>query len=137
MKFRHLCSVLPILGLLVSPATADIKLPASAKQLKTDEIRQMLSGKKTKWKNADNISGTAEYSVDVKTSKGTLINGEGKTVNWDSKVAVKKDQYCFAVRVGDSKKRFPQACFLVFAEGNALYEVDPKTKKVQSINTVQ
>jgi alkylated DNA nucleotide flippase Atl1 len=137
MKIRHLYPILPLLASLAIPAVAEIKLPSTAKQLKTDEIRQMLSGKKTTWKNVDNVSGTAEYSADVKTSKGTLINGEGKTVNWDSKVALKKDQYCFSVRVGDSKKRFPQACYLVFADGKSLYEVDPKTKKVQSINTVQ
>jgi hypothetical protein len=97
----------------------------------------MLSGKKTTWKNADNITGTATYSADLKTSNGTLLNGEGKTVKWDGKVAIKQDQYCFAVRVGQSKKRFSQECYLIFADGKALYEVNPKTKKVQSVNTVE
>jgi hypothetical protein len=129
--------LLPLLATLSTPAIAEVTIPASAKQLKTTEIREMLSGKKTTWKNAENITGTAEYSADLKTSNGTLVNSEGKTVKWDSKVAIKKDQYCFAVRVGESKKRFPQECYLIFADGKALYEVNPKTRKVQSVNTVQ
>jgi hypothetical protein len=137
MMHRKFYFLIPILATIGTPALAEIAIPASAKQLKTDEIREMLGGKKTTWKNADNITGTAEYSADLKSSKGTLINGEGKTVKWDSKVAIKKDQYCFAVRVGGSKKRFPQECYLVFADGMALYEVNPKTKKVQSVNTVE
>jgi Protein of unknown function (DUF995) len=73
-------------------AISEVKLPKAAKKLNTAEISALYSGKKSTWKSSDNVTGTAQMSADGKIGKGTLV-ANGNTLNWDSKVVYKKDQY--------------------------------------------
>jgi Protein of unknown function (DUF995) len=116
-----------------------VKLPTSAKQLSKDEIITLYSGKSTTWQhpNTDKSTGTTIIAADLKTMNGTWQNGKDKG-EWDGKISFnKKDQYCYVSRGKGQKKYSKETCNLVFTDGKTVYEVDPKSKKVLSINIIQ
>ena len=116
-----------------------VKLPASAKQLAKDEIIALYSGKSTTWDhpNTDKSTGTTIIAADATSMSGTWVNGKDNG-EWEGKISFnKKDQYCYVTRGKGDKKYGKETCTLVFVDGKTVYEINPKSKKVLSINTIQ
>lgn len=112
-------------------------LPAGAKQLTKAEIIALYDGKTFIWKNEKNGGpGTGTTRLDAKkgTIGGTFRIGEASG-EWEGKVSFKGDQYCFRTRGKGQPKYGPLECNLIFLDGTTAYEVNPKTKAVNSVNT--
>jgi hypothetical protein len=115
-----------------------VKLPATAVKLDKAGIMAAYGGKKTTFShpNTDKVTGTADFSADMKTGSGTFVAGKIKG-NWVSKITLKGDQYCWSVKAGDAKKYDKPVCNHVYLDGKTTYEVDPKSKKILSVNIIQ
>jgi hypothetical protein len=124
---------------ITSASAADkVKLPATAVKLDKAGIMAAYGGKKTSFShpNTDKVTGTADFSADMKTGSGTFVAGKIKG-KWVSKITLKADQYCWSVKAGDAKKYDKPVCNHVYLDGNTAYEVDPKSKKILSVNVIQ
>jgi hypothetical protein len=127
------------LGSNLAMAADAVKLPDSAKQLSKDEIIALYAGKSTTWDhpNTDKSTGTAIIAADATSMSGTWKNGKDKG-EWEGKISFnKKDQYCYVTRGKGDKKYGKETCNLVFADVKTIYEVNPKSKKVLSVNVIQ
>lgn len=135
---KSMCLAFVCSAALVLPALADAstKLPASAKQLTKAEIVALYDNKPYNWSHpaGDKGHGTTMYVSKSETIGGTYDVG-GNTGEWEGKVTWKGDQYCFRTRGKGQKKYSPTTCNLVFLDGTTAYEVNPKTKAINSINT--
>lgn len=123
----------------VAWAAEAVKLPATAKLLTKDEIIALYAGKSTTWEhpNTDKSTGTTIIAADAKTMSGTWANGNDKG-EWEGKISFnKKDQYCYVFRGKGEKKWSKLTCNLVYLDGKTVYELDPKNKKILSVNIVQ
>lgn len=136
MKTILLSTALGLLTLSAALADTAAKLPASAKQLTKAEIVAIYDGKLFNWSHpeGDKGHGTTTYVAKTQTIGGTYDVG-GNTGEWEGKVTWKGDQYCFKTRGKGQKKWSATTCNLVFLDGSTAYEVNPKTKAINSINT--
>jgi Protein of unknown function (DUF995) len=142
MQGRRICLYLiaPVFALVTSMAAmaADkVKLPDTAKMLTKAEVVALYGGRKTTWEhpNTDGVTGTAEFDSELKSAKGTFNDG-GKKGTWESKLSFKGDWYCYQVRVNGGKKYSKRTCNVIYVDGEKIYEVDPKSKKVLSLNQI-
>jgi outer membrane lipoprotein-sorting protein len=120
-------------------AAESVKVPPTAKLLSKDEVIALYAGKSTTWEhpNTDKSNGTTIIAADLKTMSGTWQSGSDKG-EWEGKISFNKDGlYCYVTRGKGQKKYGKQTCNLVFADGKTVYEADPKSKKVLSINVIQ
>ena len=112
------------------------KLPATAKLLTKAEIVNIYDNKPHKWVHpaGDKGNGTTTYVSKTETISGTYNVG-GNSGEWEGKITWKNDQYCFSTR-GKGKGKFgPVMCNLIYLDGTTAYEVNPKNKAINSINT--
>ena len=73
----------------------------------------------------------------MKTMDGTWKAGK-KGGEWEGKISFNKaGQYCYVTRGKGQKKYGKQTCNLLFLDGKTVYELDPKSKKILSVNTLQ
>lgn len=137
-KLTQLFLVVSALGFTASNAMSEVKLPKTAKLLNKAEIIVAYGGKTTNYEhpNTDKVIGTAIFSADMTKGNGTFIAGSTKG-EWESKITLKKDQYCWSLRVKGNKKFEKPVCNLVYLDGKVAYEVHPKTKQIVSVNTIQ
>jgi hypothetical protein len=140
---RKMSAVFTILAVGLAPtltwSAEAAKLPPTAKQLTKAEIIATYAGKSTTWDhpNTDKSTGTTVIAADIKTMSGTWKNGKDKG-EWEGKISFnKKDQYCYVSRGKGEKKWSKETCNLVFADGKTIYETNPKSMKVLSINVIQ
>lgn len=117
-------------------AEAPAKLPASAKQLTKAEIIALYDSKPYNWMHpsGDKGTGTTMYVAKTESISGTFKIG-GKSGEWEGRISWKGDQYCFKTRGKGQKKYGPVTCNVLYLDGNTVYETNPKTKKINSINT--
>jgi hypothetical protein len=125
-------------ALTATQAMSAVKMPKTAKLLNKAEIIALYANTTSDWDhpNTDKVKGTAIINADVTIGGGTWIAGNEKG-NWESKITFKGDQYCWASRLKGEKKYNPRVCNLIYQDGKTAYEVDPKTKKILSINTIR
>lgn len=137
---KHVAAAFAALALMsVAPASiaAEItKLPETAKQLTKDEIIAAYSGKSLNWSHpvTDKGTGTTVVDATASTMSGTYDVG-GNKGEWEGKISWKGEQYCYQTKAKGQKKLGKKTCTLVYQEGETFIEVDPKTKKVLSVNT--
>ena len=119
-------------------AAGKVKLPDTAQKLDKAGIIAAYGGKTTKFThpNTDGVYGLAIFAADMKTGHGTFVAGETKG-EWETKITLKEDQYCWAVRVKPAKKYQKPVCNHVYLDGNTAYEVHPKNKTILSVNVIQ
>lgn len=119
-------------------AAEKVKLPESAKKLDKAGILVAYGGKTTNFEhpNTDKVHGTAIFNADMTKGNGTFVAGKTKGT-WQTKITLKEDQYCWALRVGKNKKYDKPVCNFVYLDGNTAYEVNPKTSEILSVNTIQ
>jgi hypothetical protein len=114
------------------------KVPATAKLLTKAEIFSTYSGATLKWTHpyTDKGTGTATFNADLTSGKGTFVFGKNKG-EFESQVSFKGDQYCWAAKGKGEKKYGKRVCNLVYLDGKVVYEVDPKSKQILSVNALQ
>jgi hypothetical protein len=128
-------------ALLVSLSATTVwgatKIPKTAKLLNKAEIIALYANTTSDWDhpNTDKVKGTAIINADVTMGKGTWAAG-GSKGEWESKITFKGDQYCWATKIKGTKYN-PRVCNLIYLEGKTAYEVDPKSKKILSVNTIR
>lgn len=142
MMFRAAKTVVPalVLGMLLAAegvAADKVKLPDTAKLLTKAEVIALYGGKKTEWDhpNTDGSSGTAEFDATLSTAQGTYTYKKKKGT-WVSRLSFKNDLYCYEVKADGAKKFGKRTCNAIYVDGDAIYEVDPKSKKVLSLNKI-
>jgi outer membrane protein assembly factor BamB len=140
-KFRtsaQIALTLAGLGALTVNAMGADKVPATAKLLTKAEIMAAYSGATLKWTHpyTDKGTGTAAFNTDLTSGKGTFVFGKDKG-EFESKITFKGDQYCWAAKGKGEKKFGKRVCNLVYLDGKIAYEVDPKSKQILSVNTLQ
>jgi Protein of unknown function (DUF995) len=121
-------------SLAIPVAAADrVKLPATAKAMTAAETIATYDGKKYAWDhpNTDNATGTVLFDFKNSYMSGTWKSGSDGG-EWEGKITMKGDQYCYRTRGKGQKKYGKMTCNLMFIDGTTVYEVDPKTKKVLS-----
>ena len=138
-KSLLLCSiVLLTITPLASSALAKDKiiLPTTAVLLDAAGVMATYDGKQFAWAhpNTDKVTGTAKFDLKNGLADGTWKAGKD-TGEWESKVTFKGDQYCFEARGKGQKKYNKMVCNLVYLDGTTTYEIDPKSKRVLSIDT--
>ncbi len=116
-------------------AADKVKVPATAKLLSKSEIVALYDGKLYSWAhpNTDNGNGTTTF-VSTSSTISETYNVGGNKGNWEGKITWKDNQYCFQTRGKGGKKFDPKQCNLIYLDGKTAYEVNPKTKKVMSVN---
>lgn len=127
------CSV--VCAFAVEAATKT-KVPATAKLLTKEQIIATYDGRLFSWDhpNTDKAHGTTTFHSATSTIGGTWEAGKDKG-EWEGKITWKGDQYCFETRPKGSKGKYnPKQCNLIYLDGTTTYEVDPKSKKVLSVN---
>ncbi len=138
-KYVIVCSILlATTALFASRATAKDKvvLPATAQLLDAAGVLATYDGKQFAWAhpNTDKVTGTVMFDL-----KNGVMNGGWKagkdTGEFEGKVTFKGDQYCFEARGKGQKKYDKMVCNLVYLDGTTTYEVNPKTKRVLSVDT--
>jgi hypothetical protein len=140
--FTSLIAASIVIGTCFGPSSAvaaeKVKLPATAKKLDKAGIIAAYGGKTTNFThpNTDNVYGLAIFDADMAKGHGTFVAGETKG-EWDTKITLKDDQYCWAVRVKPAKKYQKPVCNFVYLDGNTAYEVHPKNKTILSVNVIQ
>jgi hypothetical protein len=117
---------------------AEVKVPDTAKQLKRDGIVAAYAGKSITWErvNGGQVTGTATFAADLKSATGTWKTSD-QGGEWESKVTIKGDQYCYQARNKGEKKYGKVTCAIMFSDGTQFYEVEPKAKKLVSITKYQ
>jgi hypothetical protein len=135
---KSLCFALACSAVLATTALAETAstLPSTAKQLTRAEIVSLYDNKPYVWTHpaGDKGTGTTMYVAKSQTIGGTYDVG-GNSGEWEGKVTWKGDQYCFRTRAKGQKKYSPTTCNLVYLDGTTAYEVNPRTKAVNSVNT--
>jgi hypothetical protein len=119
----------------IARAKDTLMLPPTAKLLDKAGIMAAYDGKKYSWShpNTDKVTGTANF--DLKNGMASGVWNDGKTSGeWEAKVTFKGDQYCFEARGKGKKKYNKMVCNLVYLDSTTTYELDPKTKRVLSID---
>jgi hypothetical protein len=119
-------------------AVEAVKVPATAKLLTKAEIVATYGGTTSNWEhpNTDGSHGTAIVNADATKGHGTYADDKSNGT-WESKITFKGDQYCWSVRVNGKGKFQKPVCNLIYLDGKVAYEVDPKSKKILSVNTIQ
>jgi hypothetical protein len=125
-------------ALTATQAMGAVKLPKTAKLLDKAGIIAAYGGKTTKFDhpNTDKVFGTAIFNADMTKGHGTIVAGDIKG-EWETKITLKDDQYCWALKVKGAKKYEKPVCNQVYLDGKTAYEVQPKTKKILSVNTIE
>lgn len=126
------------LGTSAALAEEITKLPDSAKQLTKEEIISAYANKHLTWSHptTDKGHGTTIVDATVTTMSGTYDVG-GSKGEWEGKISWNGQQYCYQTRPKGSQKKYSKkTCNLIYSGGNNFIEVDPKTKKVLSVNTI-
>jgi Protein of unknown function (DUF995) len=133
MKKRMFFLALALAFTTPALAADKVKLPATAKQLTAAEIIAVYDGKKYAWDhpNTDKVTGTVLFDFKKSYMNGTWKAGKD-TGEWEGKITMKGDQYCYRTRGKGEKKFGKMTCNILFLDGTTVYEVDPKTKKVLS-----
>lgn len=123
---------------MVSLAADAVSLPKSAKLLTKAEVIVIYGGKKTEWShpNTDKATGTAVFDTTVSSASGEFQDGKNKG-EWESKITWKGDQYCWQARAKGQGKFGKPVCNLIYQDSKTVYEVDPKSKKVISVDLLQ
>jgi opacity protein-like surface antigen len=129
-SIAFLCAAASII--LMSPAFA-LDVPTTAKKLTAAEWKVVYDNKTHEYNNLVMTEGnTGTFRYVYKTKKVFITpNLEGKTEKWETTFKVNKDQLC----IKNSPKKYQ--CFVAYLDGTTLYEVDPKTNKVWSQNTLK
>jgi hypothetical protein len=119
-------------------AAEKVKLPATAKKLDKAGIIAAYGGKTTNFThpNTDNVFGLAIFDAEMAKGHGTFVAGKTKG-EWETKITLKDDQYCWSLKVKGKKKYEKPVCNLVYLDGNTAYEVHPKNNAILSVNVIQ
>lgn len=136
MRFLATCTLAIFAMSSMGHAADKVKIPEAAKLLNKDEIIAFYGGKMFSWAhpNTDKGKGTTTFDPAKSTIGGTYDIG-GNKGEWEGKITWKGDQYCFQTRGKGQKKYSKVECNLIYLDGTTAYEVDPKSKKVKSVNT--
>jgi len=123
---------------MTSQAADAVVLPKTAKLLTKAEVIAIYGGKTTEWShpNSDKATGTAVFDATVSSASGEFQNGKDKG-EWESKITWKGDQYCWQARPKGTGKFGKLVCNLIYQDAKTIYEVDPKSKKVVSVDLLQ
>ena len=125
---------------IASPSfAAEIKnLPEGAKLLTKPEVIALYSAKPYIWTHPFTDKGTGTLTfVDAKSYMSGAFNFDGNKGEWEGKISWKNDSYCIQTRAKGQKKYAALRCQDVYQVGDTLYEVDPKSKKITSVNMPQ
>lgn len=131
---RRLFVLTMALAFSTSAWAADkVKVPKTAKSMTAAEIIAAYDGKKYAWDhpNTDKATGTVLFDFKTMTMGGTWKAGKDSG-EWEGKITMKGDQYCYRTRGKGEKKYGKMTCNILYIDGTTVYEVDPKTKKVLS-----
>jgi hypothetical protein len=136
MKTSYIALAFGLVCVSTAFAKDPVMLPEAAKQLTKAEIVSLYDSKLYNWMHpsGDKGTGTTRYVAATESISGTFDIG-GQKGEWEGKISWKGDQYCFKTRGKGMKKYGPVTCNLVYLDGTTAYEVNPKTKKINSINT--
>lgn len=124
-------------GLIESTKAKDtLMLPKTAKLLDKAGVMATYDGKKFSWShpNTDHLTGNVNFDLKKGYADGIWNDGK-KSGEWEGKITFKGDQYCFETRGKGNKKYNKMVCNLVYLDGTTTYELDPKTKRVLSIDS--
>lgn len=115
-------------------ALAKVMLPKDAKRLDNAGIIALYGGKAVLWAPpGGNMTGTVIFDAAMTSSKGTWIQGKNHGT-FKGVVAVESDLYCYTVTVNG--KVNPKTCVTVNQAGDKIYETNPTTGAVTSVNSV-
>lgn len=116
----------------------NVTVPASAKLMKRADIVAAYAGKSITWQRANggDVSGTATFSADLKSATGDWKTADQRG-EFESKVTLKGDQYCYQARDKGKKEYGKLTCAIMYSDGAQFYEVEPKSKKLVSITKHQ
>lgn len=137
-KFSTAALVVFALAFTATAAMSAVKLPKTAKLLDKAGIVAAYCGKTILWDhpNTDKVKGTVIFNAKMTNAVGTYVSSKNKG-EFESKVSFKGDQYCFSVRVKPAKEYAKRVCNLIYLDGTTAYEVNPKSKTIVSVNTIQ
>jgi hypothetical protein len=123
---------------MISLAADAVVLPKTAKLLTKAEAIVVYGGNTTTWShpNSDKVTGTAVFDATVTSASGEFQDGKNKG-EWESKITWKGDQYCWQARAKGIGKFGKPVCNLIYQDAKTVYEVDPKSKKVTSVDLLQ
>ena len=115
-------------------AADTVVLPATAKPLTKAGLTAAYAGKNTEWShpNTDKATGTATFDAPMTSVSGKFQNGKDNG-EWEGKISWKGDEYCYQIRPKGAGKFGKPVCNFGYQDGNTVYEVDPKSKKVLSV----
>jgi Protein of unknown function (DUF995) len=119
---------------IATPAlAAKVKVPATAKPMTATDIIAAYDGKTYKWAhpNTDKVTGTVLFDFKKSFMNGTWKAGK-ESGEWEGKITMKGDQYCYETRGKGKTKYDKMVCNVLFIDGTTVYETDPKSKKVLS-----
>jgi hypothetical protein len=110
----------------------ELSVPASAQKLSSAEIQAIYDNKTHEFRNIagkEPTTGVFTYVYKTKKVSGTWSNSGGSG-DWKATFNLKKDQICIKL------ENEPRTCFYLFRDGSTVYEVNVKTNKVWSKNTL-
>jgi Protein of unknown function (DUF995) len=122
------------ISIITPVAAADkVKVPATAKAMTATDIIATYDGKSYAWAhpNTDKATGTVLFDFKKSYMSGTWKAGKDSG-EWEGKITMKGDQYCYETRGKGKKKYDKMVCNILFIDGTTVYEVNPKSKKVLS-----
>ncbi len=131
-KYMYL---LPLIWAVSSPVFAadKVKIPKTAKVMTAAEIILAYDGKSYAWDhpNTDKATGTVLFDFKKSYMSGKWKAGKDSG-EWEGKITMKGDQYCYETRGKGQKKYDKMVCNILYIDGTTIYEVHPKSKKVLS-----
>ena len=133
MNARIFIAILAMSFATSAIAANKVKVPPTAKPMTAADIMAAYDGKSYAWDhpNTDKAKGTVFFDLKKSYASGTWKSGKDSG-EWEAKITMKGDQYCYEARGKGQKKYNKMVCNILFMDGTMVYEVDPKTKKVLS-----
>jgi Protein of unknown function (DUF995) len=118
-------------------AADKVVLPPDAKMLTAAEVIAAYDGKSYAWDhpNTDKVKGTVTFDFKKGYMSGTWNDGKSKG-EWEGKITMKGDQYCYRTKPKGGKKFSNTTCNILYTDGKMIYETHPKSKKVLSTDVL-
>ncbi len=106
MDRRILVSIFALTIATPAVAADKVKLPKTAKAMTAADIMATYDGKKYAWEhpNTDHATGTVLFDLKKSYASGTWKSGKDSG-EWEGKITMKGDQYCYQTR-GKGKKKY-------------------------------